>query len=128
MIRTTYRIVTKHPTGYRDGSHTVAVHENADGSRYVTGENFGCSRDYRTDSNISAIRLLLAEHLMTLVSSTLAVGDGVIVKGKRGIVRDICRYVRSGEISAYYVQWLKSDGKPGKRCGWVHLPEDVYPL
>lgn len=67
---TTYRIETKHPTGYNDGTHEVRVHfSRLDGTRFVDGASFGCSRDYRVKTDVEAIRLLLSEHAMTLVKS-----------------------------------------------------------
>lgn len=65
MSRTDYRVTTKHPAGYRDGTHTLTVNLNRDGTRYVTGGGFGCSRDYNTFDDATAIRSLLREHMMT---------------------------------------------------------------
>lgn len=63
-----YRITTVHPTGYRDGEHTVEVRQNKDGvTRYVSGGGFGCSRDYWTPLNTVAIANLLAENGMRMV-------------------------------------------------------------
>lgn len=64
-----YTIQTTHPAGYRDGTHVVTVRTNRDGTRYVSGGGFGCSRDYRTTSDVDAITSLLRENGMRLVSS-----------------------------------------------------------
>lgn len=71
----TYQITTVHPTGYKDGNHTVKVYrcpivDNAPESRYVDGADFGCSRDYVTPSDTVAISNLLAEHGMRMAQMT----------------------------------------------------------
>jgi hypothetical protein len=38
------------------------------GSRYVYSGAFGCSRNYRVDSDEAAIAMMLAEHACTIVS------------------------------------------------------------
>jgi hypothetical protein len=35
------------------------------------------------------------------------------------IVESVATYVVSGQVSGYYVRWLKKGGSPGKRCSWV---------
>ncbi len=67
MKRKTYKITTRHPNGYRDGEHEVTVTINQDGTRYVSGGWFGCSRDYKVDGDRGAVRMLLAENGMRLV-------------------------------------------------------------
>ncbi len=64
----TYAITTKHPAGYRDGTHVVTVDVNRDGTRTVKGGGFGCSRDYRASTDKAAVNALLAENGMVLVS------------------------------------------------------------
>ena len=54
-------------------------------------------------------------------------GTKVKVCGKRlGIVESDCRYVVSGEITSYYVRWLKKDGSPSLKASWCH-PANVQP-
>jgi hypothetical protein len=65
---TSYKITTKHPAGYRDGTHEVTVRVNANGTRYVSGGGFGCSRDYWAKTDKAAITSLLAENGMELVA------------------------------------------------------------
>ena len=69
MTRTTYSITTKHSNGYRDGVHEVNVTTDNKGLKSVSGGGFGCSRDYATDKDITAIKFLIAENGMTLVKS-----------------------------------------------------------
>ncbi len=69
MNRTTYQIVTRHPTGYKDGTHAVDVCINSNGTRYVSGGLVGCSRDYAVAKDVDAIRMQLSEHSMTLVGN-----------------------------------------------------------
>lgn len=71
-IRTTYRITTDHPNGYRDGEHevTVTTIKNNQTNRYVksvSGGGFGCSRDYETPSDMVAIANLLTENGMRML-------------------------------------------------------------
>lgn len=61
--RTEYEIETTHPSYPRNqGTFRVEVTANPDGTRYVKGSPFGCSRDYHTTSDKSAIEQLLHEH------------------------------------------------------------------
>lgn len=73
--RTTYRITTVHPNGYRDGDHEVTVttahHRQTNRlQKCVSGGGFGCSRDCETPSDLVAINNLLAENGMRLVKIT----------------------------------------------------------
>lgn len=63
-----YQIETRHPAGYMDGTHFVTVTTETNGSRYVDGRGFGCSRDYPVTSDKTAIVMLLRENGMSLLS------------------------------------------------------------
>ncbi len=66
--RRIYNVKVNHPTGYHDGTHQLTVNDNPSGkSCYVSGGEFGCSRDYAAD-DITAIRTFLSEHACTLIS------------------------------------------------------------
>jgi hypothetical protein len=72
VTRTSYRITTVHPTGYRDGEHVVEVSTRKNFStnrleKNVSGGGFGCSRDYSTPSDTVAIQNLLAENGMRMI-------------------------------------------------------------
>lgn len=67
MNSKTYLVTTKHPAGYMDGTHELTVSINSNGTRYVKGKGFGCSRDYIADSDSRAIKTFLPEHGMTAV-------------------------------------------------------------
>lgn len=65
-----YIVTVKHPTDFFQGEYLLTVKPTTgrQGMRYVSGAKFGCSRDYVTDSDESAIRFLLVEHACKLVS------------------------------------------------------------
>lgn len=62
--------------GRKDGVHRVTVsqaHSKPQGMGYfVSGNDFGCSRDYANPSKVSCIRMLLAEHGAKLVRGVRA--------------------------------------------------------
>jgi hypothetical protein len=72
-----YVVAISHPTNYHSGHHAVTVHETA-GSNvvtyngkpmrnlFVTGNGFGCSRDYFVSCDREAITQFLAEHACTV--------------------------------------------------------------
>ena len=65
-----YIVTVKHPTDFFKGKYLLTVQPTAgrQGMRYVVGAKFGCSRDYVTDSDESAICFLLCEHACKVVS------------------------------------------------------------
>jgi len=66
-MRTRYQIGTANHAGVKE-THIVEVSTNSDGSRYVVGREFGCSRDYRVADDKTAVKMLLAEHAQKLNS------------------------------------------------------------
>lgn len=66
-MKTEYNVAVSHPTNFHSGTHTLTVTANQN-VRYVSGSDFGCSRDYLTDSDHAAIRLFMAEHACVVVS------------------------------------------------------------
>lgn len=61
--------------GRKDGVHRVTVthsRPNEDDVLYVSGNDFGCSRDYATGVKLIAIQRLLAEHGAKLVRGVRA--------------------------------------------------------
>lgn len=68
MKRREYQVVTKHSNGYMDGTHVLEVTQNANGTYYVKGRGFGCSRDYNVSDPTSAILELLSENAMQLIN------------------------------------------------------------
>lgn len=66
-MRTSYRVTTKHTTGYMDGQHVLTVNQNPNGSLYITGTGFGCSRDYQTRNHKEALKTFLAENGMKMM-------------------------------------------------------------
>lgn len=67
-MKTLYWIETHHPImPSLCGWHEAEVTENPNGTRYVNSSEFGCSRDYVTDSDRTAIEMLLREHGCKLV-------------------------------------------------------------
>ena len=68
MARKSYKVTTKHPNGYKDGEHVLDVAINSDGTRYVTGRGWGCSRDYAVKTDREAIVCLLRENAVDLMS------------------------------------------------------------
>lgn len=62
MKKKTFTVTLTHPTGYHQGSHTVNVMDNGNGTMYCTAGGFGCSRDYYTEEPKEALRLFFAEH------------------------------------------------------------------
>lgn len=64
-MRRTYLVTV---TGHQAGQHTLTVADNADGSRYVSGRSWGCSRDYRVASDREALALLLGEYVATMTT------------------------------------------------------------
>lgn len=74
MKEMTYDVTTTHPAQYRDGTHRLTVKENRDGSRFVHGAGFGCSRDYHTPNALVAISMFLREHAMTVTKTVFVTG------------------------------------------------------
>lgn len=62
--RVNYNVQTSHPTKYKDGWHILTVNRQDDGTCYITGQGWGCSRDYAIPKDVDAIRTFLAEHAM----------------------------------------------------------------
>ena len=73
MVREDFFVVVS--GGIKAGVHRVTVTQSnpkVDGVFYVTGNDFGCSRDYATTSKVTAIQRLLAEHGAKLVRGVRA--------------------------------------------------------
>lgn len=63
MKRTTYLATVSHAHyAPLNGELEFAVTTNNDGTRYVKNGKMGCSRDYKTSSDETAIRYLCSEH------------------------------------------------------------------
>jgi len=63
MARRKYIVVTTHKNwAIGNGQHTAEVNDKNNCGRYVVIDGFGCSRDYRVDTDHDAIRQFLAEH------------------------------------------------------------------
>ncbi len=66
-----YDVTVSHPTGFHSGTHRLTVRDNHGAkSCYISGEDFGCSRDYPTDDR-AAIRTFLSEHGCSVVKLAL---------------------------------------------------------
>jgi uncharacterized protein (DUF2141 family) len=57
-------------SGYHAGNHNVRVVSDRDGSKYVSGSPFGCSRNYFVSTDREAINRLMVEHGCSLVDMT----------------------------------------------------------
>ncbi len=69
-IATEYKVTSFHGKySPCNGEFVLTVYDTFENFKFVSGEPFGCSRNYYTDSDESAISLLLAEHGATLVKA-----------------------------------------------------------
>ena len=60
--RRIYTVTVSHPTNYHQGEHKLTVTTNYNGkSVYISGDSFGCSRDYAMKDN-DAIYTFMREH------------------------------------------------------------------
>lgn len=65
-ITTRHTIVVGHIMPQYRGVRIAEVTDNGDGTKFVNINGFGCSRNYRTESDEQAIRSMLSEHSATL--------------------------------------------------------------
>lgn len=65
-MTTKYTVLTQHRLPQYNGIKTAHVTDNGDGTKFVKMLGFGCSRNYRTESDEQAIRNFLSEHSATL--------------------------------------------------------------
>ena len=124
--RFTYAVAITHPTRFHAGTKELTVSRHSDSTlRFVSGEDFGCSRDYdQTDDG--AIRAFMREHMCTVVSirliTVLDIGTLVARQDtlKYGYIVESATYVKVGiRKYRYRVQYLKNDGMRSQRFGWV---------
>jgi hypothetical protein len=71
MNRRKYKVTISHPTGFHKGTKVLTINETPgrQGLVFITGEGFGCSRDY-LKSDKEAIKEFMTEHGCSVVKVT----------------------------------------------------------